>query len=107
MAVNIYVPIRPPVDPKDLPQYLDSELNRLSGELAKLGIGIHHNVMNYEPAKVSAGYEMYADGVNFNPDGSGREGLYVYTSIGWLYLGGGSGGSAVSSYTDTFMLMGA
>ena len=38
-----------------------------------------------EPAQI-IGTHAWADGTQWDPDGSGRRGLYVYRSTGWGYL---------------------
>ena len=67
-----------PSDPKDLPAYLQSELDRISAIVNNIADG-HFDTTNVAPSKPRAGDVRYADGTNFNP-GSGGEGLYIYLS---------------------------
>tara|TARA_R100000541_G_scaffold48877_1_gene55947 strand:- start:434 stop:685 length:252 start_codon:yes stop_codon:yes gene_type:complete len=73
-----------PSDPKDIPAYLQSELDKVSAVIANIAEG-HFDVSNVEPTKKRAGDVRYADGSNWNP-GSGQ-GLYIYLSTGaWSKL---------------------
>jgi len=81
----IYVPESPPVDPKDIPEYLERELRRISTAFSQ----VHdHEELHAEPPKLHEGMVRYADGSDWNP-GSG-EGLYVRLSDRWISMSGGS-----------------
>jgi|TARA_R100000541_G_scaffold55834_1_gene64925 hypothetical protein len=84
MSIN-YSKLPVPSDPKDIPAYLQSELDRIADVISNIADG-HFDTTNVAPPKPRAGDVRYADGTNFNP-GSGGEGLYIYLSSGaWSKL---------------------
>ena len=73
-----------PSEAKEIPSYLQTELDRISAIISNLADG-HYDESNTVPSKPRAGDVRYADGTNWNP-GSG-EGLYLYLSTGaWSKL---------------------
>lgn len=74
-----YAPSPVPSDPQQLPAYLRSEFERIKAELQP------PKVTYVAPAKPRVAQQYYADGTQWNP-GSG-EGLYVFKSTGWKFLG--------------------
>jgi hypothetical protein len=51
------------------------------------------------PANPSEGLLAYADGTNWDPDGTGRAGIYLYTSAVWSFANVTLPGTTVSSET--------
>ena len=74
-----------PSEAKEIPSYLQTELDRISAIVNNLADG-HFDESNVAPSKPRAGDVRYADGTNWNPGGTG-EGLYLYLSSGaWSKL---------------------
>jgi len=79
-----YSPNPPPkgkVEPEILAHYLFQELKRISYVIDNLSKNRFEVLYEY-PEKPREGDVIYADGVNLNPTGSGRPGLFFYTSYG-------------------------
>ncbi len=71
---------------EDLAKWLTDELNKVAATMASLDATIIRFVqLNEEPARLSEGMVVNADGTNWNP-GSGV-GLYIYRSAAWVKLG--------------------
>lgn len=68
---------------RELARWVKDELDKISRAISSLEH--QYPPLNAEPSRYSVGFVAYADGTNWNP-GSG-EGLYVYKSTGWAYLG--------------------
>lgn len=106
MAANRYQHTVPPEDYKQLLEYIERELAGVSSAVDSIEDG-QRDVLSAPPARVFPGMVVYADGTNWNPDGSGREGQYAYTSDDeWVFqlgakspihiLGSGSGATNTS-----------
>jgi hypothetical protein len=78
-----YLPT-PPSGERDPTVWTYREFRTLAQLLAKPP-GWYLDVSHIPPTRPRAGLLAYADGTNWNP-GSG-EGLYVYKSTGWKFLG--------------------
>lgn len=69
----------------DVVRYVAHELDRIGGVLQEVRVENITFLVHYAaPAKPGVGQVYYADGTSWNP-GSG-EGLYIYTSAGWVKL---------------------
>jgi len=75
-----------PLDVKELPRYLDSELLKIEDDSKNPEVeSIQVTVTNSSPDKPRQGQMYYADGANWDP-GSG-EGIYFYNaSSTWVKL---------------------
>ena len=79
-----YVPSPPPRDPDALAQYLYMELKKISYAMGNLSKNRFEVLYEY-PDRPREGDVIYADGVNLDPTGFGRSGLFHYTSYGqWV-----------------------
>ena len=79
-----YVPSPPPRDPDVLAQYLYMELKKISYAMDNLSKNRFEVLYEY-PDRPREGDMIYADGVNLDPTGFGRSGLFHYTSYGqWV-----------------------
>lgn len=65
--------------------WIDDELRAIFHDLQGTGEG--YSVSHSPPIRLRVGMVRYADGTNWNPDGVNGEGLYVYKSTGWTFLG--------------------
>ena len=81
---NKYFPKR---TPNEYDQgYLQDELGYISSAIEQQALGFL-DVTNVEPEKPRQGMIRYADGTNWQPNGSGTEGIYFYNSSGtWVKL---------------------
>lgn len=70
---------------EDILSWIDEEFRNIFLNLEGLSEG--YSISNAPPDKLRVGMVRYADGTNWNPDGVNGEGLYVYKSTGWSYLG--------------------
>lgn len=85
MAFN---PLVPPQQPEDLLPYLNDEFGRVAKEYNALQNG-EWQVESVVPAKYKPGMVKYFDGVNADPLGTGKEGLYRYgKDNAWHYIDG-------------------
>lgn len=83
MAFN---PLVPPQQPEDLLPYLNDEFGRVAAEYNALQNG-EWQVRSTIPPKVRPGMLCYFDGVNANPLGTGKEGVYRYGKDNlWHYV---------------------
>ena len=71
--------------PDEAPQWLRRELQALSEASRGVAPFVQLQPAYVAPTKPRQGLMAYADGTSWNP-GSG-EGLYLYKSTGWKYLG--------------------
>ncbi|WP_212646385.1 hypothetical protein [Delftia sp. PE138] len=78
----MYVPRNVPSNPAELPGFLQQELLNLQMALNDY---LRLQELHKEPAKISVGMVVLADGVDWNP-GSGS-GYYGYRAGGWKFLG--------------------
>lgn len=81
-------PHRALIDRKDIPTilWIYEEFQKI--QTAITGLEHQYPPQAEAPERVAIGMVMYADGVNWNPDGVSGEGLYVYKSDkAWHYLG--------------------
>lgn len=78
-----YINEAPPKDPKDLPEYLDRELRRISFAIFALAEGFFGKI-HVEPVKKRDGLVVYADGTDFNPGGG--EGIYARIAGAWVKM---------------------
>jgi hypothetical protein len=62
------------------------ELRKISYLFSQLGIRLEFNPIDSIPTKLHSGLVIYADGTNVDPLSNGVEGLYLYTSSGWVSL---------------------
>lgn len=46
-----------------------------------------HDVISSLPEKLRPGLVVYCDGVGADPLSTGNEGLYLYKSTGWVFIG--------------------
>ena len=89
-SVKRWSPNPAPVSQEELPDYLFNELNRLGDIIFNVDM-LQLSQTNVEPgdeprkSKPRQGDIRYADGVNWNPGGTG-EGIYAYLSTGWSKL---------------------
>lgn len=81
----MYSPGNVPADPKDLPNFLLTELQSLSQNLNLARDFLFLQKRAAAPAKVVEGMVVLADGTLWNP-GSGA-GYYGYRNGGWKFLG--------------------
>ena len=81
----MYQPRIVPIEPDDIPRFLNEELPRISREMSGASDYIMLNVLNVAPDKPRAGMLVEADGTNWDP-GSGA-GTYIYRSGAWVKLG--------------------
>lgn len=72
-------------DLREYKQYVDQELQQISGALALLFGGNVLETRNVAPTKPRAGMLALADGVNWNPGGGA--GVYCYYGAAWHLLG--------------------
>lgn len=78
-----YTPENPPVDAKDLQNYLYRELSRV-GAVMELAVARNVEFLAKAPAKPREGMVTGADGTNWNP-GAGK-GVYAYYNSVWNKL---------------------
>jgi hypothetical protein len=82
----MYTPTNPPSDPQEFQSWAYGELLALSRQLSGAMDWITLDVRSVAPAKPRAGMVCNADGVAWNPGGTGA-GLYQYiTGTGWVKL---------------------
>lgn len=81
----MYRPTNVPSDPKEIPQYLDTELRKLSESLLTPDFVFQIATSYKEPAKIGDGMIVLADGAMWNP-GAGA-GYYGYYAGSWKKLG--------------------
>jgi len=83
MAFN---PLVPPQQPEELLPYLNDEFGRVAAEYNALQNGewqVRHEI----PSKYKPGMLCYFDGVNADPLGTGKEGVYRWgTDNAWHYV---------------------
>lgn len=80
-----YTPTTPPLDPKDLVEYLYKELLQLSAELNRVEEGSYLRIWQVPPPKPREGMLVIAAGApGWNP-GAGK-GAYEYKSGSWAKL---------------------
>ncbi len=79
-----YAPGPVPVEPKDIPLYLQQEFEKIQAAVNRLADG-HLDKIHAAPSKPRDGDFRYADGTNWNP-GSGI-GFYRYNGSAWVFLG--------------------
>lgn len=79
-----YAPGPVPGEVKDLPRYIEVELQKLQSAIDLLAAG-HLDKSYAAPSKPRDGDFRYADGTTWNP-GSGI-GFYRYNGSAWVFLG--------------------
>lgn len=79
-----YTPGRVSQDNKQLPNWLQQELQRISSSFFEPVTSIRLSPQAVEPEKVVVGTIVYADGTNWDP-GAGS-GVYLYGDSGWVKL---------------------
>jgi hypothetical protein len=80
-----YSPAYLPDDPKALAQVVRDELARIAQEFNAERASVRLQVLHAEPARPREGMVCAFDGTDYDP-GSG-EGIYVYRSGAWVFLG--------------------
>lgn len=96
--MTAYAPEAPPITlDAELQEYLNRELNRI-GDAVQRTNEVVLTPTNVAPTKPEEGSIIYADGVNFNPNGEG-EGVYVYVNGAWVKLSVGIAG--INTLIDT------
>jgi hypothetical protein len=81
----MYAPAPTPTDPKQLGAYVRAELERIAREFTPSFVQLTE--LHVAPEKPRDGMVIMADGVDFDPDGSGDPGFYGYHSNSWNRLG--------------------
>jgi hypothetical protein len=81
----MYTPGIVPIDPKDIPTFLQGELLALSQQLTFAQQYLFLKKSSVAPKKVRDGLLVLADGTAWNP-GSGA-GYYGYNAGAWHFLG--------------------
>lgn len=81
-----YQPGIPPADPAALQGFLRSELTKIAATLSTLAAG-HLDVTYMAPAKPRQGDIRYADGTQWQPNGSGGAGIWYFNGTAWIQLG--------------------
>ena len=93
-----YAKLPVPENSEELPEYLNSELRRISEVINNIADG--YTDKSYVAVdKPRAGDKRYADGTNWNP-GQG-ENLYYYDGTNWIAYAGGSGAGDFAQLADT------
>ena len=84
----MYQPKPPPINPTpaDLARYLADELQSVAQSQNDTVNFVQLNVLNVAPKKPRKGTVACADGVNWNPTGTGA-GFYGYSAGAWVKLG--------------------
>lgn len=80
-----YMPENVPSDIRDLPRYVQIELDKVKRALDILILG-HLDTVYVEPLKPREGDIRLADGTEWNPGGTGA-GVYAYYGAAWHKLG--------------------
>lgn len=87
MATNRYQHSIPPEDYRQLLEYVERELASVSASIDSLATG-EKDVLHSPPIRVFPGLKVIADGTDWDPDGSGLQGEYLYTESGsWVRIG--------------------
>jgi hypothetical protein len=87
MATNRYQHSIPPEDYRQLLEYIERELASVSAAIDSLANG-EKDVLHSPPKRVYPGLKAIADGSDWDPDGSGIQGEYLYTeNDGWVRIG--------------------
>ena len=81
-----YVPGIVPDDPKQLKRFLQDELAKISVIFNLLALG-HLSQTHVAPVKPRDGDIRYADGTNWQPNGSGAKGVWYFNGTTWVQLG--------------------
>ncbi len=81
--------IRNPLyDDTKLGKYLDKELRKIENQIIVNDIeSLSFKVWHVSPSKPRQGQLYYLDGSDFDPLGTGSEGLYRHTGSAWVYVG--------------------
>lgn len=86
MTARVNLPLTPS-DLEGLVSYLNEVLPLIQAAFTELSDGLFE-IQYKAPTKPKAGMVVYADGVQWNPDATNGEGIYVYKSdTNWHYLG--------------------
>lgn len=80
-----YAPSPAPTNPQDLPRYLENEFLAIQTAIMRIAEG-HIDVTNVAPAKPREGDIRLADGINWNPLGTGQR-FVGYRGGAWRDLG--------------------
>lgn len=87
MATNRYQHSIPPEDYRQLLEYVERELASVSASIDSLATG-EKDVLHNPPIRVFPGLKVIADGTDWDPDGSGIQGEYLYTENDeWVRIG--------------------
>lgn len=86
IASVVFVKEDPPSDPARLQDYLRGLEARTQTAIMALAAG-HLDKTHTEPSKPRDGDIRYADGANWQPNGSGSAGIYYYNGTTWVFLG--------------------
>lgn len=82
----MYQPRIVPIEPDDIPRFLNEELPRISREMSGPSNYIMLNVLHVAPDKPRDGMIICADGTDLNPGGTGA-GFYGRIGGAWVKLG--------------------
>jgi hypothetical protein len=82
-STAFYEPADPPADPVQLQMHLRTEQQKVAAVVNLLVSG-HLDKTTVAPAKPRDGDIRYADGVLWNPGGTGK-GLYMFTTV-WTLI---------------------
>lgn len=85
LGTAFYAPGEPPSDPKDLPNYLREEFQKISAAVTSLSLG-HIDVTYVAPTKPRTGDYRLCDGTSWNALGTGQK-MVVYYGGAWNLLG--------------------
>ena len=73
-----------PSDPKDVPQFLRTELQQIAKEMATVQAVILQTLYE-EPKRIYEGMVVKADGTSWSPGGTGA-GIYARVGGAWVKL---------------------
>ena len=88
LGTVFYAPSDPPSDSAEMARFLREELTKIAGAVAALAAG-HLDQVTVAPAKPRDGDIRYADGVLWQPNGTGPVGIWYYKASAalWVLLG--------------------
>lgn len=86
LGTVLYSPDDAPADPAQLQRYLRQEMTKIAAAITALSLG-HLDKVSAAPAKPRDGDIRYADGVIWQPNGTGGVGIWYYKSSTWVQLG--------------------
>lgn len=81
-----YAPADPPSNAADVQLFLREELKKIGYAITALAAG-HLDKTHVAPAKPRDGDIRYADGTNWQPNGTGGAGIWYFNGTSWIQLG--------------------